>query len=182
MFIKNPLYIKGSHDSSVGKESACNAGDPGSIPGSGRSPGERIGCPLQPVFLGFPGGSAGKESAHNEGDLCSIPGLGRSPGEGKGYSLQYPGLENSMDFIVHGVAKRERDWTTSLSGTDHRLLRWLRGKESACNAGDSSLISGSGRYPGEGNGNPLQYSCLGNLDRGAWQGIVHMVTKRSDTT
>ena len=58
------------------------------------------------VFLGFPGGSAGKESACHVGDLGSIPGLGRSPGEGKGYLLQYSGLENSMDFIVHGVAKR----------------------------------------------------------------------------
>ena len=44
------------------------------------------------------------------------------------------------------------------------------------NAGDSGLIPGSGRSPGEGNGNPLQYSCLGNpMDRGAWQGTVHMV-------
>ena len=50
-------------------------------------------------------GSAGKESTCNVGDLDSIPGLGRSPGEGKGYSLQYSGLENSMDCIVHGVAK-----------------------------------------------------------------------------
>ena len=58
-----------------------------------------------PVFLGFPGGSAGKESACNEGDLGSIPGLGRSPGEGKGYPVQYSGLENSMDCIVHGVTK-----------------------------------------------------------------------------
>jgi len=55
--------------------------------------------------LGFPCGSAGKESACNAGDLDSIPGLGRSPGEGKGYPLQYPGLENSMDCIVHGVTK-----------------------------------------------------------------------------
>ena len=39
------------------------------------------------------------------GDLGSIPGLERPPGEGKGYPLQYPGLENSMDFIVHGVTK-----------------------------------------------------------------------------
>ena len=58
-----------------------------------------------PLFLGFPCGSAGEESAHNEGDLGSIPGLGRSLGEGKGYPLQYSGLENSMDCIVHGVAK-----------------------------------------------------------------------------
>ena len=46
-----------------------------------------------------------KESAFNEGDLGSIPGLGRSPGEGKGYPLQYSGLENSMDCIVHGITK-----------------------------------------------------------------------------
>ena len=57
---------------------------------------------------GFPGGSAGKESACNAGDLGLIPGLGRPPGEGKGYPLQYSGLENSMDCIVHGVAK---GWT-----------------------------------------------------------------------
>ena len=56
---------------------------------------------------GFPGVSAGKESACNEGDLDSIPGLGRSPGEEKVYSLQYSGLENSMDCIVHGVTKSQ---------------------------------------------------------------------------
>ena len=60
-----------------------------------------------PLFLGFPSGSAGKESACNEGDLSLIPGLGRSPGEGKGYPFQYSGLENSMDCIVHGVAKSD---------------------------------------------------------------------------
>ena len=48
------------------------------------------------------------------------------------------------------------------------LPRWLSGKESTCQARDEGLIPGSGRCPGEGNGNPLQYSCLGNLmDRGA---------------
>ena len=55
--------------------------------------------------MGFPGGSAGKEFACSVGDLGSIPGLGRFPGEGKGHPLQYSGLENSMDCIVHGVAK-----------------------------------------------------------------------------
>ena len=58
-----------------------------------------------PVFLGFPGGSAGKESACNAGDLGLIPGLRRSPREGNGYLLQYSGLENFVDFIVHGVTK-----------------------------------------------------------------------------
>ena len=57
------------------------------------------------VSLGFPGGSVGKESACNVGDLGSISGLGRSPGEGNSYPLQYSGLENSLDCIVHGVAK-----------------------------------------------------------------------------
>ena len=64
-------------------------------------------------MLGFPCGSAGKESACNAGDLGSIPGLGRSPGEGKGYSLQYSGLENTMECIVHGVT--ESDKTEHLS-------------------------------------------------------------------
>ena len=57
------------------------------------------------LLWGFPGGSAGKESACNVGDLGLIPGLGRSLEEGKGYPLQYSGLENSMDCIVHGVTK-----------------------------------------------------------------------------
>ena len=52
--------------------------------------------------------TAGKESACNMRDLGSIPCLGRSPGEGKGYSLQYSGLENSIDCTVHGVTK---SWT-----------------------------------------------------------------------
>ena len=62
---------------------------------------------LSPVFLGFPGGSAGKESTCNARDLSSIPGLGRAPGERNGYPLQYSGLENSRDCIVHGVTKSQ---------------------------------------------------------------------------
>ena len=54
---------------------------------------------LLPLWL------SGKESACNAGDLGSIPGLGRSPKEEKGYPLQYSGLENSINCIVHGVAK-----------------------------------------------------------------------------
>ena len=76
------------------------------IPGLGRSTGEGIGYPLQYSWL--PLCSAGKEFACNAGDLGLIPGLERSPGEGKGWPLQYSGLENSMDCIVHGVAK---SWT-----------------------------------------------------------------------
>ena len=58
--------------------------------------------------LGFPCGSADEESACNVGDMGLIPGLERTPGEGKGYPLHYSGLENSMDRIVHAVAK---SWT-----------------------------------------------------------------------
>ena len=64
-------------------------------------------CEASLHTMGFPGGSAGKETTCNAGDLGSVPGLGRSPGEGKGYPLQYSGLENSMDCIVHGVAKSQ---------------------------------------------------------------------------
>ena len=60
-----------------------------------------------PVVEGFPDCSVGKESACNTGDPGSIPGSGKSTGEGKGYPLQYSGLENSMDCIVHGVAKSQ---------------------------------------------------------------------------
>ena len=55
--------------------------------------------------VGFSFGSAGKESARNAGYLGLTSELGRFPGEGKGYPLQYSGLENSMDCIVHGVTK-----------------------------------------------------------------------------
>ena len=56
--------------------------------------------------------------------------------------------------------------------------RGLDSKESVCNAGDAGSIPGSGRSPGEENGKPLQYSCLGNLMyRGAWQATGHEVTK-----
>ena len=52
------------------------------------------------------------------------------------------------------------------------------GKEYACNAGDPGLIPGSGRSPGEGNGNPLLYSCLENsMDQGAWRATVHELTE-----
>ena len=78
---------EGFPDSSVGEESTCNAGDPGSIPGFGKVRWRKDRL-LTLVFLGFPCGSAGKESAYKMGDLVSIPGLERSPGEGKGYLLQ----------------------------------------------------------------------------------------------
>ena len=55
--------------------------------------------------MGFPDSSVGKEATCNAGDPGSIPGSEKSPGEGIGHQLQYSGLENSIDCIVHGVAK-----------------------------------------------------------------------------
>ena len=79
---------------------------------------------------------------------------------------------------VHGVAKNWTwlsDWT-ELSWTRWiGLLWWLTGKEASCQCRRPGLD----RSPGEGNGNPLQYSCLGNpMDRGAWWAVVHGVAKR----
>ena len=66
--------------------------------------------------MSFPGGSAGKESTFSVGDLGLIAGMGRSPGEAEGYPLQYSGLENSMDYMVHGVLKSDTTGPLSLSG------------------------------------------------------------------
>ena len=124
--------------------------------------------------MGLPCSSDGKESACNAGDLGLIPGLGRSRGEGNSHPLQYSGLENSMDCIVHGVAESDTTERLSLSlfpgGSD--------GKESACSVEDSGLIPGLGSFPGEGDGYPFQYSCLENpTDIEAWRATVHGVTK-----
>ena len=73
-------------------------------------------------------------------------------------------------FIISFDSRELLSNTTLHCGSD--------GKESACSAGDLVCIPGSGRSPEEGNGNPLQYSCLENpMDRGAWQAVVHGVTK-----
>ena len=77
--------------------------------------------------------------------------------------------------------RKESDTTERL----HLTSGGSDGKESACNAGDPDLIPGSGRSPGEGNGNPLQYSCLENpKDRGIWPakgyGVTESQTRRSD--
>ena len=101
--------------SSVGKESACNTGDPGSIPGSGRSPGEGIGYPLQYSWACFPCGSAGKESACNARDLGSIPGLKRSLGwrmERQPTPVFWPG---EFHGLYSPWVHRESDTTEQLS-------------------------------------------------------------------
>ena len=87
-----------------GKELACQCRRPWFNSWVGNICWRRDKLPT-PVFLGFPGGSAGKESTHNVGDPGLIPGLEDSPEKGTAIPLQYSGLENFVDFTVHGVAK-----------------------------------------------------------------------------
>ena len=125
-------------------------------------------------------------------DVGSIPGLGRSPGEGNGKPLQHSCLENPKDrgawwAMVHRIAKR---WTQLKQLSTHACTPALTcfpsgsdSKESVSAvsespAGDPSLIPGSGRSFGAGNGYPLQCSYLENsMDRGAWQVTVHGFAK-----
>ena len=98
--------------SSASKESACNAGDSGLIPGLGSSPGEGIGYPLQ-LFLGFPGDSDSKESTCNVGDLGSIPDWEDPLEEGMATHSSILAWRNPMDrgtwwATVHGITK---SWT-----------------------------------------------------------------------
>ena len=83
----------GFSHSSAGKESACNAGDPGSIPGSGKSPGDGIGYPLQYSWASLVAQLVKNPLAMRE-NPGSIPGSGRSPGGGHGNPLQYSCPEN----------------------------------------------------------------------------------------
>ena len=134
------------------------------------------------ITLGFLGGSEDKASACNAGDPGSIPGLGRSPGEGNDNPLQYSCLENPMDrgiwrATVHWVAKswtQLSDWTELKINSLFQLCVFHLTRDfpggsdgDSCSAGDLASIPVLGRSPGEGNDNPLQYSCLGNpMDRG----------------
>jgi len=120
------------------------------------------------------------------GDLGLIPGLGRSSEEGKGYTLQYSGLENSMDCIVHGVTK---SWTQL---SDFHLIVDLgfpgraSGQESACQFRRCRKLGSDlwvGKIPWRSNGNLFQYFCLENsMDRGAWLGYNPWGCEELDTT
>ena len=89
--------LTGFPHGSDGKESTCNAEDPGLIPGSGSFPWRMHRLHIV-IFMGFPGGSDGKESTCNAEDLGSIPGLVRSPAGGHGNPLQYSCLENPLGW------------------------------------------------------------------------------------
>ena len=88
------------------KKFACNAGDPGSIPGLGRSAREGIGYPPRYSWASLAVQLIENPPAMRETCIRSL-GWGRSPAEGKGYPFQYSDLENSMGCIVHGVARSQ---------------------------------------------------------------------------
>ena len=92
------------NDSSIGKESTCNAGYPSLIPGSERSAGEGIGYPPQ-YFWASLVAQLVKNPLAIRATWVRFLGWEDSPGEGKGYPLQYSGLQNYMDCVFHGVSK-----------------------------------------------------------------------------
>ena len=85
---------------------------------------------LSQLWVSLVAQNPGKESSYNVGDAGSTPGLGRSPREGNSYPLQYSGLENSMDHIVHGVAKsqtRLRDFHFTSLHRDNKQVSGFQG-------------------------------------------------------
>ena len=124
-----------------------------------------------------PWGCWGSDTTERHHFHFSLSGIG----EGNGNPLQYSCLENPRDggawwAAIYGVAQSPT-WLKWLSSKEIKYLAngskgfpdSSVGKESVCNAGNPGLILGLGRSLGEGNGNPLQYSCLGvPIDRGAW--------------
>ena len=98
--------VRGFPGSSIGKESACNGGDPALIPGLERSSEERMGYPLQYSWASLVAQLV-KESARSVGRSGFSSWVGKIPWRKENYPLQYSGLENSMDCIVHGVAKSQ---------------------------------------------------------------------------
>ena len=141
-----------------------------------------------------------KNPSASAGDAGSIPGLGRCPGEGNGNPLQYsclgkwteePGGLQSMGWQRAGcdLATKQQQQravprhTLSLeSGTTNLYMNFpggSDGKASVYSVRDLGSIPGLGRFPGEGNGNPLQYSCLENpMDGGAWCRLLSMGSQR----
>ena len=132
--------------------------------------------------MGFPGGSAVKNLPASAGDSSFIPGSGRSSEEGNGNPVRYSCLGNSMDrgtwqAKFMGLQRVGHDWVTK----QQRQQLFKKGpKRKGANTdtflgneGDLGSIPGSGRSSGEGNGNPLQYSCLGNsMDRGTFENLL----------
>ena len=140
-----------------------------------------------PHPVGFPGGSDCKESVFNAGNLGLILGLGRCPWrrEWQPNPVFLPGEFHGQRSLTGlqpmGSQRVEHNWVTQTHPFYWILLVFpggSDGKASAHNVGDPGSVPGLGRFPGKGNGNPLQCSCLENhMGRGAWQATVHGVKK-----
>ena len=130
--IINPKFIilfffqfsLGFPDSSVGKESTCNAGDPSSIPGVGRSTGEGLGYSLQYSWASLMAQLVRNPPVKQE--TCFDPWVGKIPWRRKGYPLWCSGLESFTDCIVYGSAKSQTPLSLSMfifcSSTPSRTL------------------------------------------------------------
>ena len=126
--------------------------------------------------MGFPGGIVVKNPPANAGDMSLIPESGRSPGEGNGNPLQYSNLRNPTDRGPWGRRRVRHVLATVIH------IKGFPGGSVVKNlpaVWETQVWSLGWEDPlGEGNGNPLQYSCLGNpMDRGAWQATAHGIAK-----
>ena len=155
------------------KESTCNTGDQGSILGLERFPGERNSYPLR--ILAW--------EIHGQRSLVDCSPQGHRARHSLLTKQQHIAEKYfSCYWIKREMSDQNSQPQRSNISTKEGFPSDSNGKESACNTEDLGLISGSGRSPGEENGNPLQYSRLENsMDRGAWccrpQGC-----KQSETT
>ena len=153
-----------------------------------------MGCVIVSLgLLGFPDGSSNNESACSARDRGSIPGSGRSPGGGHGNPLQYSGLENPVDrgawwATIHGVAQSDMTERAGLSFSSLSLLGFMVNSHYwnciisiECGPWGREESDTTEQLPfhfslsctGEGNGNPLQCSCLESpRDRGAWWAAI----------
>ena len=151
--LPTPLFL-GFPRSSVGKESACSIGDPGSIPGSGGAPGEGNGNPLQYSCL---------ENPMDRG--------------------AWRGTVHRVARVGHDLATKPPP-SINLCQKVHLYILGFpcdsAGKESACNVGDLGLIPGLGRSPAEGKGYPLQHSGLENSMDCIAHGVATSQTRLSD--
>ena len=168
-FETHSSILWGFPDNSAGKESACNAGDPGLIPGLGRSAGEGIGYPIQYSWASLVAQLVKKPPAMRE---TWVRSLGWEDPLEKGKATHSSILAWRMPWTLESMGSQTSDTTERLSLHFTSILQFRvinktfpggsAGKESACNAGDLGSILGLGRSPREGKGYPLQYSGLEN--------------------
>ena len=147
------------------KTSADNVGDPGLIPGSGRSPEEGNGNPFQYSCLENPMDRGAQQA--------TVHRVTKSRTQLNDFTFTFrEHIKNQRHYFANkGPSSQSYGFFLGFHGGSD-------GKASACNAGDPGSIPGSGRSPEEGNGNPLQYPCLENLmDTGASWAAVHGVIK-----